>query len=153
MVKKAIYTVIVLATLSIGITFSKNASNKPSMGRVVFSELGLSLQVEIAETEKQRAQGLMHRSFLASNKGMLFVFDQVGIQRVWMKNTPMALDIVFLSEEGRVVSTLQNLQPCLQQPCKVYPSNKEAKYMLELNAGMIKRTGIKDNQKIVFDRL
>jgi uncharacterized membrane protein (UPF0127 family) len=152
-VKKVIYTVIVLVFLSIGITFSENSSKKPSIGRVIFPELGLSLQVEIAETEKQRAQGLMYRPFLASNKGILFVFDLVGIQRVWMRNTLIALDVVFMSEEGVVVSIVQGLKPCKQEPCKVYDSNKTAKYMLEVNAGMIEKADVFVGQKFIFEKL
>ncbi|MFK5949650.1 MAG: DUF192 domain-containing protein [Methylococcales bacterium] len=124
-----------------------------SKGQVVFPKQGQVFQVEIAETASQRTHGLMYRRSMAANKGMLFVFEQAGVQRVWMKNTLIALDIIFLSKQGKIVSILQNIQPCKQPVCKVYTSKKSAKYMLEIKAGKVKKAGLTMGQQFVFNRL
>ncbi len=154
MVKKQVsYIVIVLTFLLIGITLFQKSTSAPKLGQVLFPEQSVRFQVEIAETEKQRAQGLMLRQFLALNTGMLFIFEQEELQSVWMKNTLIALDVIFVSDEGVVVSTSQNLKPCLREPCRIHSSNKKAKYMLEVNAGVVEKTGVTVGQKFIFDRL
>lgn len=119
-------------------------------GKVVFSEQGLTINVEIAKTLEQRSRGLMQRKFLAENDGMLFVFEQEGIQRVWMKNTLLDLDIVFVSRQGRVVSLVKGLKPCVQSNCKIYQSTENATYMLEVNEGVIDEQKISLGQKVLF---
>jgi len=125
--------------------------NKSKSERVVFPDLGVGFEVEIAKTEKQRMLGLMYRPFLAINSGMLFIFEQEQIQKVWMKNTLIALDVVFISDNGFVVSVIQSMMPCNKEPCEIYSSDNKARYMLELNAEVVKRKGIKVGQKIIFE--
>ena len=120
-------------------------------GTVRFYEQNVEFQVEIVKTEKQRAYGLMYRPVMALNEGMLFIFDRQANQRVWMKNTLLALDVIFLSKQGKIVSILQSLKPCEQKECKVYDSIKKAKYMLELNAGVVEKSGLKLGQTFAFD--
>jgi len=122
-------------------------------GNIYFPRQGLNLQLEIAKTEKQRAQGLMFRTNLALNKGMLFVFEQEGIQSVWMKNTLISLDIIFFSSNKKIVSIIQGLKPCKQAVCKIYSSTTKAKYMLEVNSGIVKKMKLGLGQKIIFDTL
>ncbi len=151
--KQVIYPVIVIASLLLGAVLLGNSPSKPKLGQVVFPDLNFQLQVEIAETELQRVQGLMLRPLLALDKGMLFIYEQEAIQRVWMKNTLIALDIIFVSDKGVIVSIIQGLKPCLREPCKIYSSNEKARYMLEVNAGLIKKTAITVDQKMIFERL
>ena len=109
------------------------------------------IYVEIADTEALRAQGLMHRNHLSENDGMLFVYADQGIRGVWMKNTLLALDVLFLSEDGKIVSILKNLPPCQQINCPVYSSKQKARYMLEVNAGFIDRHNIQLGQTVLMD--
>ncbi|MBA3592072.1 DUF192 domain-containing protein, partial [Methylibium sp.] len=62
-----------------------------------------NIQAEVARTPEQRATGLMHRTALGANDGMLFVFDEPGVQCFWMKNTLLPLSIAYLSDDGRIV--------------------------------------------------
>ncbi|MFW5443250.1 MAG: DUF192 domain-containing protein [Methylococcaceae bacterium] len=117
-------------------------------GTVVFPKQNLSMDVEIARTKVQRALGLMHRTYLTAESGMLFVFEQNGIQRIWMKSTLIPLDILFVSTQGRIVSMIKNLQPCRRAPCNIYGSIESAKYMLEVNAGIIDGKQIEIGQKL-----
>jgi uncharacterized membrane protein (UPF0127 family) len=111
----------------------------------------LTLHVEIADTQELREFGLMQRTKLENNAGMLFVYPDEDVRGVWMKNTLLALDVLFLSETGKVVSMLQNLQPCKQSPCSIYSSHQKAQFMLEVNAGFIARHTIKLGQDVMLD--
>jgi len=150
--KQWLYVVMVFLCLLIGIAFFQPAQNLLKTGRIFFPD-GRYLIVEIARTEEQRGLGLMYRPFFAKDNGMLFVFEQELIQKVWMKNTLIDLDVVFISELGAVVSMLKGLKPCQQAVCEVYASSQKAKYMLEVNAGLVDKTGIRVGQTLVFEGL
>ena len=119
-------------------------------GKVIFSEQGLTIEVEIASTETQRTIGLMDREYLPPAKGMLFIFEYEAIQRVWMRNTLIPLDIVFVSAQGEIVSIIEDLQPCIKKSCDIYESTKSAKYMLEINAGIVTGKGIRIGQSLII---
>lgn len=131
-------------------TSSAYPENLLKTGAVSFSN-GFTLHVEMADTETLRESGLMHRTALAENAGMLFVYPDEDIRGVWMKNTLLALDVLFLSESGKIASMLPNLQPCRHDPCPVYSSKRKARYMLEVNAGFIDRHRIKLDQDVMLD--
>lgn len=151
MKKQIVYIVTAIIVVVIGAALFSPAYIK--MARVTFPKQGLTLLVEMAETDEQRGQGLMFRPFLPANEGMLFVFEREQLQRVWMKNTLIALDVAFLSDDGKVVSIISDLQPCIKEPCETYPSQQKAKYMLEVNASVISKAGIKPGQKFFINRL
>lgn len=97
--------------------------------------------VEIADTPDERSQGLMFRDSLQGNYGMLFVFESEGIYGFWMKNTLIPLDAVWMDTQGNVVDVITML-PCENDPCKVYTPIGDAKYVLEVNAGVAKSWSI-----------
>lgn len=109
----------------------------------------IPLTVEIADTDEERAQGLMYREKLEEGHGMLFVFENEASRGFWMKNTKIPLDIVFFDREKKVVSFVKNMKPCEADPCRTYDSEKPAMYALELKEGMVEKYGIKagDNGK------
>lgn len=150
--KQLPYIAIALFCVLIGKAFFQPEQSLLNTGRIFFPD-GRHLIVEIARTEEQRALGLMYRPFLAKDKGMLFVFDQELIQKVWMKNTLIDLDVVFISELGLVVSILKDLKPCQQASCEIYASSQKAKYMLEVNAGVVDKTDIRVGQALIFEGL
>lgn len=125
--------------------------NDFAYGKVVFTGQDLTIEVEVATTEVQRSRGLMFRDSLEQEKGMLFVFEHEQIQRVWMRNTLIPLDVVFISTQGKIVSIIKGLQPCVKEPCEVYESTEKAKYMLEINAGMIDNKGIAVDQMLKIE--
>ena len=76
------------------------------------TDLGVAkFSVEVVDTPETRAQGLMHRTSMESDHGMLFVFDQVAPVAFWMKNTPMSLDIVFINRRGVICSIAAGTTP------------------------------------------
>lgn len=96
-------------------------------------------QVEVASTDIQRARGLMFREEMAEDHGMLFVFENEGERFFWMKNTPLPLDIIYISEAGRIVSIAAATVPFSEN---VIPSGHPARFVLELNAGLSEKLGI-----------
>lgn len=93
--------------------------------------------IEVMSTPAQREQGLMHREFMPANAGMLFVFKDVAPRNFWMKNTLIPLDMIWLNEAKEVVD-IQAAQPCRMAQCPIYSGKVPAKYVLELNQGVLR---------------
>ena len=123
--------------------FSEQHTAAFGKATVEIGNQGYILSVEVASTEKQRSIGLMYRDHLDLSKGMLFVFEYPAMQRVWMKNTLIPLDVLFVSAKGEIVSIHKGLQPCVKKSCEIYDSVGIAKYMLEVNAGVVEKQKLK----------
>ncbi|MBI2100631.1 MAG: DUF192 domain-containing protein [Candidatus Vogelbacteria bacterium] len=95
---------------------------------------GQRLAVEIADDETERSRGLSGRTRLASNEGMLFVFDAPGSYGFWMKEMNFPIDIIWLDEDWRITGITANLSPD-SYPQVFYPP-EPVKYVLEVNAGL-----------------
>ncbi len=102
--------------------------------------------VEIADTDEKRIKGLSGRKSLSEDEGMIFVFDQPGMYGFWMKDMLFSIDIIWLSEEGRVVHIVKNAKP-ESFPEVFYPSS-EAKYVLELPAGTADRLSLQIGDEV-----
>lgn len=96
--------------------------------------------VEIASTEAQRSQGLMYRYQMAPTNGMLFEFGRTRYVRMWMKNTYIPLDILFIDRNGRIASIAENTEPLSE---RIIESKVDVDFALELNAGTAKALNIK----------
>ena len=95
--------------------------------------------VEIADTEPERAKGLMHRKSLDQDKGMLFVFPGEYMSRgFWMKDTLIPLDLIFMDDQGRISHIHTNARPLDET---VIPSNGPTAGVLEVNAGEAENKG------------
>ncbi len=128
-------------------------SQQPSaLSKITFSKQQLEISVEIAASQEQRELGLMHRTTLGKNHGMLFTYPDTALRRVWMKSTLLPLDILFLADDGHIVSMLDNLQPCTGDPCPIYDSKVPAMYMLELNAGFIHKNHLEIGQALLLPK-
>jgi len=125
-----------------------------SLGSVCIKPFGSAqgeencFKVEVAKTEAQRNKGLMGRKELDKDNGMIFVFDKEGIYPFWMKNTLIPLDMIWIKENpstgsGQVVFISQNVQPCKSLICPSVFPNVKAKYVLEINAGIIEKINLK----------
>ena len=91
------------------------------------------IEVEVADSDEEKARGLMYRESLDEDKGMLFVYDDENERSFWMKNTLIPLDILFIDAEKTIVD-IQTMEPCKEEPCRNYISGSEAQYALEVNA-------------------
>ena len=125
------------------------AAADPSI--IITYPTGTRVQAELADTPQKRARGLMLRERLASDAGMLFVFEEAGEWSFWMKNTKVALDILWLGADKRIVYVEENVPICQKDPCPEYKPNKDALYALELPAGSVKREKLTKGMKLAFD--
>ena len=95
--------------------------------------------VELAVDGDQRAQGLMDRRHMSRNYGMLFDFGQTRRVMMWMKNTYLPLDMLFIAKDGKVETIRENAVPLSEA---IIDSRVPVAFVLELNAGTVKRLGI-----------
>lgn len=105
---------------------------------------GQRIGVEIADDNASRAKGLMFRDSLGKNSGMLFIFEREAPRAFWMKNTRIALDIIYMDSGFRVVGISADTPPCRSRSgrCPSYPSGAPARYVLEINAGRAAALGL-----------
>lgn len=111
------------------------------------------LEVEIASTDQQRKIGLMNRKSLDVNKGMLFVFDVRGYVSFWMKDTLFPLDMLFIDKGGVIQHIVHNALPCgaaADNNCPKISSEKPVKFVLEVNAGLAGKWGIREGDKATW---
>lgn len=111
---------------------------------------GERFEVELADTDEARARGLMFRNRLEADHGMLFVFEREEPQAFWMRNTLIALDILYFDAGRELVSIAASVPPCTTLRCPSYPSAAPARFTLELNAGTARRLGTRPGDRIIF---
>jgi uncharacterized protein len=99
----------------------------------------LPFRVEAADTPEAQARGLMFRTELGDNEGMIFPSAAPEPRSFWMKNTPLSLDIIFIGPDGRILNIAANTVPYSVQPVS---STGPASAVLELRAGRAKALGI-----------
>lgn len=104
---------------------------------------GHRFSVEIADTDAAREHGLMFRTRLATDHGMLFVYPDAQVRLFWMKHTLISLDILFFDAHKRLINISTNTPPCKTVTCPTYASAAPAQYVLELKAGTTRKSGIK----------
>ena len=115
---------------------------------------GHRFDIEIAADDASRQRGLMFRDSMPADHGMLFLFDQPGMLNFWMKNTRIPLDILYFDQNYRLVSAQLRVPPChgAGNDCPTYPSAEPAQYVLELNAGIADKLGIKPGDTLAVTR-
>lgn len=108
--------------------------------------------VEVPDDLEEFARGLMFRTHLPWNAGMLFAFDEEEPRRFWMKNTLIPLDMIFVDSSSKIIDIKENVPPCKQEECPTYPSKEPAQYVLEVNAGFVQEKGVKIGDRLAtFD--
>ena len=102
-------------------------------------------QVEVARNSADRAQGLMYRRSMAADRGMLFDFERVEPVSMWMQNTYLSLDMLFVRPDGTIARIAANTEPL---STRTIPSGEPVLCVLELNAGTAARLGIRAGDRI-----
>lgn len=113
---------------------------------------GQRYSIEIADSDASRARGLMERTQMDADHGMLFVFEDDAPRAFWMKNTKIPLDMMFFDADRRLVSVQHDVPPCLADPCPAYPGGAPARYVLELNAGQARKIGLTSGDEMQIHR-
>jgi uncharacterized protein len=103
-----------------------------------------NIQAEVARSAAEREIGLMFRTALGANDGMLFVFEQPGQQCFWMKNTLLPLSVAFIADDGSIV----NIDTMKPQTLDSHCSEKPVRFVLEMNEGWFAKRGIKAGSKL-----
>ena len=129
------------ALLMAGAAAAQQAQNLPTV------RLGAgihNIQAQIAQTPEQRATGLMYRTAMGTNEGMLFVFESPATQCFWMKNTLVPLSTAFLADNGTVIN-IEDMKP---QTLDSHCSKQPVRFVLEMNQGWFAKRGIKPGSKL-----
>lgn len=108
-----------------------------------------TIRIDIADTDAERRRGLMRQRSLGYDQGMLFVFETVDEGSMWMKNTPLPLDIVFVAPDSQVINIARQTTPLSEE--KITPAAPR-KYAVEVRAGFANRFGLTDSTRIRWTR-
>lgn len=119
-------------------------TNELPRGQVAIA--GQTFRVEVAADQQSRRRGLMYRTELGEYEGMLFVFDRPGIQRFWMKNTYIPLDILFIADD----LTVANVETMVPTSLESVASTIAVRYALEVPAGTASRLNITSGTVVEF---
>src|SRR6516225_7899828 len=114
-----------------------------------------TVHLEVASTEAEIEHGLMYRTSLPEDCGMVFLFAPPLAVKFWMYHTLISLDMYFI-HNGKIVRICQNVPPCRSEnpmDCPTYPEGERCvvSEVLELNGGYTKRHGIKEGDSVVFE--
>lgn len=107
----------------------------------------VTFNVELAADQPTRQQGLMHRTEMPPDAGMLFLFPQDSAGGFWMKNTLIPLQIAFISADGEIVDIL-DMVPCEEDPCEIYTPDGAYRYALEVNEGALTAAGVDETWQV-----
>lgn len=108
-------------------------------------------EIEIADSNKERQQGLQNRESLCETCGMLFIFDREEPVSFWMKNTSISLDMIFINNDGEIKKIHKNTTPFRLSP--TYMSESKVRYVVEVNAGFTDTYSIKEGDLVDIDTL
>lgn len=140
------------AVLSLASCTTPSAGVAPISSVIIHGNRGpVSVAVEEADSSAERAQGLMGRTSLGDNEGMIFTFGDVTdgpvTSEFWMKDTLIPLSVAFWDEDGRIVG-IRDMDPCTDDPCPTYGSPEPYVGALEVNDGFFTEHGVTTGDRI-----
>jgi uncharacterized membrane protein (UPF0127 family) len=134
---------VVMAVCAVSAFGARAASIQPLE---IVTKSGVQMfSVEMATTEEEKTTGLMYRKELPDGKGMLFDFSPEQEVSMWMKNTFISLDMIFIRADGRILRIAENTEP---QSTRIISSGGPAKGVLEVIAGTAKKYGIEPGDRV-----
>jgi len=128
--------------------FLTSAVSSEDLQKIPLYLKGKEIRVEVARTPEERAQGLMGRTHLGREDGMLFIFEDEGYHSFWMKDTLIPLSIAFIDREGRIVH-ITDMKPLTLTS---HTPPKPILYALEMNQGWFSKNGIKVGDRVKFSK-
>ena len=146
-----------VALLALGLLLWLQDGSAAESRNVAFGQAHLTVEtkqgvhvfhVEVAGTPEQWARGLMFRTELARDGGMLFLFPRERRVRMWMKNTLVPLDMIFITRSGQVAEVVANTRP---QSLEVIAPQTPVPTVLELRAGIAARLGIRPGDSVRWE--
>jgi uncharacterized membrane protein (UPF0127 family) len=110
----------------------------------------VTVRVEVADTPESRRLGLMYRTHLDEDQGMIFFFERDADHGFWMKNTPLSLDMIFISAEGRIVGIAADTRPFSLESVR---GGAPARAVLEVRSGFARRHGLKPGDRVAYEAI
>ena len=132
-----------LATIGL-IVFTLSAIAQTAMPRLELTAGFHRIEAEVAATDAQRQQGLMHRTSMPAQAGMLFVFPVDNAYCMWMRNTLLPLSVAFMDASGTIIN-IEDMQPQTEDN---HCARRPARFALEMNLGWFSQRGIKPGTKL-----
>ena len=129
------------------VSFSKEKMNSEKLIWIVNEEK--TIKLEISDNFHKRKVGLMNRVTLENDEGMIFIYDKVEPVNIWMHNTLIPLDIIFL-KKNQIIKITPDVPPCPALPCRLYPSTYPVDMIIEINAGQAKVMNLEIGDKLTF---
>lgn len=128
-----------------GLSGTAQAQNLEALAIVTQTGQRHGFLVEVMRTDEERARGLMFRRHLPADRGMLFDFKRVEPVSMWMQNTYLSLDMLFIRPDGTIATIATHTEPL---STRVIPSGEPVLSVLEVNAGTTERLGIKPGDRV-----
>jgi uncharacterized protein len=147
-----VFRVLVILGLWLALAGVSLAQSFESLAIVTQGGQRHTFQAEVARNDADRTQGLMYRRSMPADQGMLFDFGRVEPVSMWMQNTYLSLDMLFIRPNGTIARIAANTEPL---STRTIPSGEPVLAVLELNAGTAARLGIKAGDRVqhpVFKR-
>jgi uncharacterized membrane protein (UPF0127 family) len=146
---KYLYVTIAIIAISIPILYlisRESISSDKKYELIVTNSTNnqIKLNVEKAQSYSELEKGLMNRTFLDKNSGMIFIFRSPQVLQFWMKNTLIPLDIIFVDSDFRIIN-IEQAEPCSDstgKTCSSYYSARQAIYAIEANKGWSKDNNV-----------
>ncbi|HBB48779.1 MAG TPA: hypothetical protein DCZ44_03985 [Flavobacteriaceae bacterium] len=162
--KKHSLKIVLFALLTLGVVSCKDEKNQQvltkeipftkegtlSLVRSTNDSLIATLDIEIAEGDYETATGLMYRNSMRDDQAMLFIFERESPLSFYMKNTQFPLDIIYLNKALQIVEVHRDAKPFDPTPL---PSGRPAKYVLEVNAGLVAKWKLLPIDRAEFSRI
>lgn len=104
--------------------------------------------LEVVDDPDARRQGLMGRTELAANRGMLFDFPPGVTPSIWMRNMHIPLDLIYLDGDARITHLFEAVPPCKASPCTLYSADRPLRFVIEVPAGTVDRLGLEVGQQV-----
>jgi len=137
-----------LALIGAGQAYSGSAESAPLTPLTIATPKGTyTYNIELALSSQQRTRGLMYRKSMSQDYGMLFDFDRPQKVAMWMKNTFIPLDMIFMYADGKIAHIVENTTP---HSLSIISSRFAVRFVLELNAGEARRTGMRPGQVMKY---
>ena len=148
--KKRIIVLVLLAFLLMSVSMFMVDRKESSIIVVTFPS-GIEIEAEVADTPEKLLFGLAFREALPPGSGMLSIFEENGLHRVRTKEYRFPIDILWIDESHHVVHMMEHAAPCSNDPCPLYgPPPEAARYVIQTEAGFIKRTGVAKNDELKY---
>ncbi|MCX6792941.1 MAG: DUF192 domain-containing protein [Candidatus Falkowbacteria bacterium] len=146
-----VFIIVTVIFSVLSLFFVKTNNSFDSRNSVAATINQVPLRLELATNEQQWFDGLSRRSSLCDNCGMLFVFPESKLQTFVMREMNFPLDMVWLNDK-KIIGYNENLRPETTEPYTLYKSPAEVNYVLEINAGFVKKHNIKIDDQLIYEK-